>query len=98
MSLIKCIECGKEISDHAGACPSCGNPIHAQVVELKKPIEPVEIELTSKKWKTAALWSIFFLAVAFFTFFKSVGLGFFFLFVAFVIGIVSRIGAWWTNG
>ena len=27
MALIACSECGKEISDKAGACPHCGNPV-----------------------------------------------------------------------
>ena len=27
MALIKCEECGKEISDRADACPHCGCPI-----------------------------------------------------------------------
>ena len=36
MALIKCPECGKEISDKATACPNCGYPIDG------KPIEPVE--------------------------------------------------------
>lgn len=27
MSLIKCPECGKEISSNAVACPNCGNPV-----------------------------------------------------------------------
>lgn len=27
MSLIKCTECGKEVSDKATACPNCGAPI-----------------------------------------------------------------------
>lgn len=27
MALIKCSECGKEISNNAGACPNCGNPM-----------------------------------------------------------------------
>ena len=27
MALIKCSECGKEISDKAAACPNCGCPI-----------------------------------------------------------------------
>ena len=34
MALIKCPECGKEISDKANACPNCGNPIN--VVEKKE--------------------------------------------------------------
>ena len=28
MALIKCSECGKEISDKASTCPNCGNPIN----------------------------------------------------------------------
>ena len=28
MSLIKCSECGKEISDKASSCPQCGCPIN----------------------------------------------------------------------
>lgn len=30
MALIKCPECGKEISDKAAACPNCGNPMNQQ--------------------------------------------------------------------
>lgn len=30
MALIKCPECGKEISDKALACPNCGNPMNQQ--------------------------------------------------------------------
>ena len=29
MALIKCPECGKEISDKATACPNCGAPVQA---------------------------------------------------------------------
>lgn len=28
MALIRCKECGREISDKAITCPSCGNPIN----------------------------------------------------------------------
>lgn len=27
MALIKCPECGREVSDRAGSCPVCGYPI-----------------------------------------------------------------------
>jgi uncharacterized membrane protein YdbT with pleckstrin-like domain/RNA polymerase subunit RPABC4/transcription elongation factor Spt4 len=30
MALIKCSECGREISDKANSCPGCGNPIQTQ--------------------------------------------------------------------
>ena len=28
MAIIKCPECGKEVSDRAAACPGCGYPIN----------------------------------------------------------------------
>lgn len=31
MSMIKCPECGNEVSDKARACPNCGNPIDTNV-------------------------------------------------------------------
>ena len=52
MALIKCSECGKEVSEKAANCPHCGNPIAGNKVELvtNQPIK-VEPELTSKGWK-----------------------------------------------
>lgn len=29
MALVACTECGREISDKAGACPQCGAPVRA---------------------------------------------------------------------
>lgn len=41
MALIKCPECGKEISDKASACPNCGCPLSEMVtsgiVKIKLP-------------------------------------------------------------
>lgn len=31
MALIKCSECGKEVSSNASSCPHCGNIINASV-------------------------------------------------------------------
>lgn len=95
MSLIKCSECQKEISDQAVACPSCGNPIHNSIVEANKP---VEIELTNKKWKKRSVLAILLFFVGWITMIQSVGFGFFIIFIALIIGVTSRIGAWWTNG
>lgn len=66
MALIKCPECGKEISNKAIACPSCGCPIagleEANIVKIKMGIlkaplgingsQEVEIEHNSK-----VIWS-----------------------------------------
>lgn len=40
MALIKCPECGKEVSSNAVACPHCGNPV-------PKKMCPVRIERNS---------------------------------------------------
>lgn len=39
MALIKCPECGKEISDKAKSCPGCGCPISSstKIVKIKLP-------------------------------------------------------------
>lgn len=36
MALIKCPECGKEISDKASSCLSCGYPINSTQVEMEQ--------------------------------------------------------------
>lgn len=38
MALIKCPECGKEISDKAIRCPSCGYPIEKVSYEKRAPL------------------------------------------------------------
>ena len=46
MALIKCPECGKEISDKAAACPNCGCPVAEMTtsgtVRIKMPNNIVE--------------------------------------------------------
>ena len=55
MALIKCKECGHEVSDRASACPNCGCPIASEQPEAQNDVieaEPVyyEEEETSNKW------------------------------------------------
>lgn len=37
MALIKCRECGKEISSFANCCPNCGCPVTSDIVKIKLP-------------------------------------------------------------
>lgn len=37
MALIKCRECGKEISSFANCCPNCGCPVTSDTVKIKIP-------------------------------------------------------------
>ena len=39
MALINCPECGKEVSDKAGSCPSCGCPLGTTATETKVEIQ-----------------------------------------------------------
>lgn len=36
MSLIKCVECGNEVSENARNCPFCGNPMKSTINEKFK--------------------------------------------------------------
>ena len=98
MSLIKCSECGKEISNRADACPSCGNPIHRAPIENEEGIQKVEIEQTNKKWKKTGCLSVVVAFIGIMLMGKSIWLGFFVLFIAVIIGQYARFGAWWDNG
>ncbi|MDI6733755.1 MAG: zinc ribbon domain-containing protein [Planctomycetota bacterium] len=39
MALIKCTECGQEISDMATACPKCGKPTEEAIIEQEVQVE-----------------------------------------------------------
>lgn len=41
MALLKCTECGKEVSENAEKCPNCGNPIRLE----SKKLSPTTITL-----------------------------------------------------
>lgn len=45
MALIKCSECGKEISDKASTCPHCGCPVDISIVETTSETEFAENDL-----------------------------------------------------
>ena len=46
MAMIKCPECGKDVSSKAAACPACGNPI------AKKSVSPSVSEYLSNIGKS----------------------------------------------
>ncbi|KKM15018.1 hypothetical protein LCGC14_1700290 [marine sediment metagenome] len=50
MALIKCPDCGYDVSDEAVACPNCAKPIAAPDTTSPEP-EVQTIEKTSKKLK-----------------------------------------------
>lgn len=52
MALIKCPECGREISDKAGKCPHCGCPLQKQE---DKVIVPKNVFFKKNKWIILAI-------------------------------------------
>lgn len=62
MALIKCTECGAEISDKAASCPKCGNPMiqAAMSPELVSEI-PALVQKNGgamTKFSTWAIWMV----------------------------------------
>lgn len=93
MALIKCNECGKDISDQAVSCPSCGNPLKDKIIT---------VQLTSKRWKLIKMisWVVFLVGLS--NAFagntpdaKAIGsMAATFGFIGILVG---KFGAWWSN-
>jgi len=58
MALIECKECGKSISDKAGACPNCGAPIQQSTMPPVAETKPVSQPTPAPKKKRSILWYI----------------------------------------
>ena len=58
MALVKCIECGKEISDKAISCPYCGCPIsniNNKTTEVTITSQPTQVENKNSVFGIVAL-------------------------------------------
>lgn len=108
MALTKCSECGREISDKAPACPSCGNPINKQDQAQQGQQKVVVIEQTSKTWKAIQLIFGLLFWVGIFMAFSHLGskneadietmaMGNFFIGLGLIGWIVGKLGAWWNH-
>ncbi len=100
MALIKCPECGADISDKAESCPKCGNPISSKSkVQL--------VELTQKKYKRHILCGCLTLIVGFILAiilaavgYKDspiIGFSFVILFVGIIWLTIGAVLAWWHH-
>lgn len=54
MALIKCPECGKEISDKATSCPNCGCPINAETLKSNTIQDQKEKEKAEEPYRQMA--------------------------------------------
>ncbi|MBP8151355.1 MAG: zinc ribbon domain-containing protein [Xylophilus sp.] len=56
MALVRCPECGREVSSHAPACPACGYPLQAKNPAPGTPPAPGQSPLHSPHlWGRVAL-------------------------------------------
>jgi hypothetical protein len=91
MALIKCSECGKEISDRAGACPGCGAPVAGgtATAPLSAAVtNSVRVERAGFKWEATGFVLILVAIIA-----GIAGAGWFagvLGFVGFVVFIIGR--------
>lgn len=95
MALIKCAECGKEVSDQATTCPQCGNPITHTAVSTNSV---VTIQQTNRRWKAVKLVSWLGIVAGLLLIQSAQGFGITLLTFGIIGLIVARFGAWWTNG
>lgn len=97
MSLIKCSECGQEMSDQATSCPHCG-----------KPAKTIVIEKTSKKWKFKRLIAWLLIITAIFLISNGyhnggfgnpmTSFGLITGFIGIILLLIAKFGSWWNNG
>lgn len=95
MALIKCSECGKEVSDQATACPQCGKPIANTALRADSV---VTIQQTNKRWKAVKLASWLGIVAGVLLMQSAQGFGITLLTFGVIGLIVARFGSWWTNG
>ena len=107
MALMKCGECGRDVSDKAAACPNCGAPIVATVAAMSGSAVPlvhreapvVPIEQTGKAYKSQMLGGAVLVCVGILA---AIGgsptAGVLMLLGGVVLYFVGRIGAWWNHG
>src|SRR5439155_18574303 len=51
MALIKCSECGKDVSDKATACPNCGAPASSGRARQRRDNTPVRVVRAGWRWE-----------------------------------------------
>jgi DNA-directed RNA polymerase subunit RPC12/RpoP len=89
MALIKCLECGKDVSDKAAACPGCGAPLlsaaGARVTADKTPVRVVRAG-----WRWEAIGALLVIGGLITAIAGAGGFGWFVLIIGFVIFVIGR--------
>ena len=98
MALIKCPECGTEVSDKAEKCPKCAFPINESKNSSNVKIE--EVQFTKKKYKKSMFVAALMGIVAFLLLFNepTIPYGVGLLAITIIYSIIIRIRVFWSHG
>lgn len=88
MALINCSECGKEVSDKAAACPTCGAPIVKSSMKDTVPKSPTKVKREGAKWESVGTLLVILGIIAPFT--GNFQVGAFLFVVGLLVFIVGR--------
>ncbi len=91
MALIKCPECGADVSDKAVACPKCAHPIVESSTKQARTVKVQTIEKTAKKYKVQILIGVFLMILGFLLIISSVS-GQQLNVVTGILGVLATVG------
>lgn len=94
MPMIKCPDCGREISDAALNCPGCGRPMGKGAYAGST----VTTQATGKSWKAIQLVGGLGLVIGIPLVFVMMPVGVGLCIVGLCVYIAGRVGAWWYHG
>ncbi len=104
MALIKCPECGTEVSSFAERCPKCSYPVSGGGSTQASGGKIQTIELTSKSLKLQQLLCALLCIISIFLMISdcsgetpSSGLGVFLFFISIVWAIILKFKTWWHH-
>ena len=94
MSLIKCPDCGKDVSTWEPSCPHCGRPLTNEEIE-------VATELTGKRYKLYLVISVLVCGLGWILLFSgdesSAHTGRYFIGIGLIGYIGTKILTWWEH-
>jgi hypothetical protein len=94
VSLMKCPDCGKDVSTREGSCPHCGSPLTTEEIEVGT--DPI-----GKRYRLYIVLSILVCSLGWILFFSedksSVHTGVCFIVVGLIGYIVAKILIWWER-
>lgn len=105
--LVKCPDCGRDVSSLASACPGCARPMRADPIQQRHTDTVQTVERTSREWKmhillasltviVGVVWLI--AAMTGYCSQEQIGWSMLLLIPGVIWYVLARVGAWWHHG